>query len=238
MVHSYVDVAAEDVPMAWHDLHQGLDAGTSVDVLVDPRAGGADDPAERWRDVAVGAGFDLEAIDGSGPEMALRLRALHSLADTVGAGMRLLACGLNPSVHAADAGLGFVTANNRFWPAVLGAGLASVDRDPVRALRHHGLGMTDLVKRPTPRASELGTAEYRSGLGRLDRLGAWLRPGVVLFVGLAGWRAAADRSATTGWQDRGVGGCPAYVMPSTSGLNARTSLDELTEHLRRAAAGP
>jgi hypothetical protein len=32
-----------------------------------------------------------------------------------------------------------------------------------------------------------------------------------------------------------VGGRPAYVMPSTSGLNARTSLAELTEHLSAAA---
>ena len=32
------------------------------------------------------------------------------------------------------------------------------------------------------------------------------------------------------------GGVPAYVMPSTSGLNARVPLDELADHLRAAAA--
>jgi len=31
-----------------------------------------------------------------------------------------------------------------------------------------------------------------------------------------------------------IGGRPAYVMPSTSGLNARTSLDELADHLTAA----
>jgi hypothetical protein len=33
-----------------------------------------------------------------------------------------------------------------------------------------------------------------------------------------------------------IGGRPAYVMPSTSGLNARCSLDALADHLRAAAA--
>ena len=98
-----------------------------------------------------------------------------------------------------------------------------------------GVGMTDLVKRATPRASELGVAEYRAGLDRLDRLCSWLRPEAVVMVGLAGWRAATDRRATIGWQDRSLGDRPVYVMPSTSGLNARTSLDELTDHLRHAS---
>ena len=35
-----------------------------------------------------------------------------------------------------------------------------------------------------------------------------------------------------------LGGVPVYVLPSTSGLNAGTSLDDLVAHLRAAAAGP
>ena len=83
--------------------------------------------------------------------------------------------------------------------------------------------MTDLVKRATPRADELTTAEYRAGLERVGRLCAWLRPGAVCFVGLAGWRAAADRKAVAGVQPETLGDTPVYVMPSTSGLNARTT---------------
>jgi TDG/mug DNA glycosylase family protein len=98
--------------------------------------------------------------------------------------------------------------------------------------------MTDLVKRPTPRADELTAAEYRAGVERLDALCAWLRPAAVAVVGLAGWRAAVDRKAAVGWQDRRLGPSPVYVMPSTSGLNAGTSLDDLVSHLRAASAGP
>ena len=89
--------------------------------------------------------------------------------------MRLLVCGLNPSVRAADAGVGLVTPGNRFWPAALAAGLVTRDRDPRHALLAHGVGMTDLVKRATPRAAELTRDEYRAGVERLGRLCAWLR---------------------------------------------------------------
>jgi TDG/mug DNA glycosylase family protein len=152
--------------------------------------------------------------------------------------MALLCCGLNPSLHAADAGVGYVTRSNRFWRAMEAAGLATRDRDPRHLLHHDRIGMTDLVKRPTPRADELTAAEYRAGVERLDALCAWLRPAAVAVVGLAGWRAAVDRKAAVGWQDRSLGPSPVYVMPSTSGLNAGTSLDDLVSHLRAASAGP
>jgi TDG/mug DNA glycosylase family protein len=96
--------------------------------------------------------------------------------------------------------------------------------------------MTDLVKRATPRADELTREEYRAGLARVERMVAWLRPGAVCFVGLAGWRAAVDRKAVAGVQSGTCGGRPVYVMPNTSGLNARIPPAELADHLRAAAA--
>ena len=96
--------------------------------------------------------------------------------------------------------------------------------------------MTDVVKRATPNADGLTAAEYQAGAARVGQVVEWLRPGVVLFVGLAGWRAAVDRKAAPGPQPSPFGGAPAYVMPSTSGRNARTSPAELAAHLRRAVA--
>jgi TDG/mug DNA glycosylase family protein len=95
--------------------------------------------------------------------------------------------------------------------------------------------MTDLVKRPTRTAAELTTEEYRAGLHRVQRLVEWLQPGVVCFIGLAGWRAAVDRKATAGPQPEPLGPAPVYLMPSTSGLNAHSQLPDLTAHLRAAA---
>jgi hypothetical protein len=44
-----------------------------------------------------------------------------------------------------------------------------------------------------------------------------------------------DPKAVAGPQPHGIAGRPVYVMPSTSGLNARTSLAELAAHLSSAA---
>jgi TDG/mug DNA glycosylase family protein len=150
--------------------------------------------------------------------------------------MRVLICGLNPSLYAADAGVGFARPGNRFWPAAIAAGLVDTDRDPRHALRHHGVGFTDLVKRATVGAVELSPDEYRDGLERVERLAAWLEPATIAFVGLAGWRAAVDKRAVAGPQARALGGRPVYVMPSSSGLNARSSVESLAEHLRAAVA--
>lgn len=145
--------------------------------------------------------------------------------------MRVLFCGLNPSLHAADAGYGYAGPGNRFWPAVAEVGLTSHAREPWRALRHDGIGTTDLVKRATPRAAELSAGEYRAGAARVAEVVEWLEPRAVCFVGLTGYRAAADRRAEPGWQPEGFGGVSTYVMPSTSGLNTHATFDDLVGHL-------
>ncbi len=151
-----------------------------------------------------------------------------------GAGLRLLTVGLNPSLYAADAGVGYARPGNRFWPALIAAGIVTRDRDPVHALRVHGIGMTDVVKRATVGAKEIDAAEYRSGIARVERLVRWLAPASVCMVGLSGWRAAVDADARPGLQEHRFGGRPVYVMPSTSGANAHAQLPDLVDHLRRA----
>ena len=107
-------------------------------------------------------------------------------------------------------------------------------RDPLHALLVDGVGMTDLVKRATKGTAELSSDEYRVGAERVECLVRWLRPPLVLFVGLEGWRAALDRRAQAGVQPSTFGGAKAYVMPSTSGLNAHVQIPDLVEHIRAA----
>jgi TDG/mug DNA glycosylase family protein len=187
--------------------------------------------------VHTGAGFQVEECTHDGGEwITVRARRLRTLPDFVGPDMRLLVCGLNPSVYAADAGVGFARPGNRFWPAARAAGLVTRDRDPRHALLEHGVGMTDLVKRATPKAAELTASEYAAGTARLERLVRWLGPRVVCFVGLAGYRAAVDRHATAGEVRDGFAGVAAYLMPNPSGANAHVSVDDVAEHLASALA--
>jgi TDG/mug DNA glycosylase family protein len=210
-----------------------LHRATVVDESVTVTAPGPRWDRGRLGDLLVGAGFTPGRIGAVADGIRVTATRQCSLPDTVSPGMRLLVIGLNPSVYAAEAGIGFARPGNRYWPAAREAGIVTADRDPDAALRDHGIGMTDVVKRATPRADELGADEYLAGLGRLERLLAWLRPGAVCFVGLAGWRTIHKR-AVAGVQPETLGGCPVYVMPSTSGLNARVPLAELAAHLRAA----
>jgi TDG/mug DNA glycosylase family protein len=109
-------------------------------------------------------------------------------------------------------------------------------RDPVGCVVVDRVGLTDLVKRATPGAAVLGAEEYRAGAERVRALVQWLQPGVVLFVGLAGWRTTVDRRAVAGLQPHRFGGAPAYVMPSTSGRNASSRPADLVAHMARALA--
>lgn len=193
---------------------------------------------ERARALLEGAGFErvtVEPLDDSF-WLWVHARRARTLPDFICPGLRLLTCGLNPSIYSADAGIPFARPGNRFWAAGRAAGLVVTERDPLDALRR-GIGMTDLVKRATAAAAEVRRDEYAAGLRRLEAVVRRYRPGAICFVGLEGWRTVADRHAQPGWIAGGFGGRPAYLMPSTSGRNARVQLAELAAHLRTAAAG-
>jgi TDG/mug DNA glycosylase family protein len=245
---SYQHLPKVRLPLALAQLQHAVGVGGPVEVTVIEGEGEGPFPDDdfpgrffaRWsaedlRRVFAGAGFDVESILLDTDQLRARLTRRRTLPDTVGPAMRLLVCGLNPSLYSADAGIAFARPGNRFWPAALEAGLVSSARDPWIALRRDGVGFTDLVKRATVAANELAAAEYAEGVDRVRWLVAWLRPRAVCFVGLSGWRAAIDRRAVAGPQPGGFGGVPAYLMPSTSGLNASSRPADLAEHLRCAS---
>jgi TDG/mug DNA glycosylase family protein len=250
---SYVHLSRSEVPLALWDLHRSL----RVDAPVRLSFFGGDQDHDTLREdefagrrfslwsrdrlswVIEGAGFSgitFDERDGEdGPTFIVEARRERTLGDTVDGSMRVLVVGLNPSWYAADAGVGFARPGNRFWPAALDAGLVTRSRDPLHALRHDHVGMTDLVKRPSARADELSRDEYRDGLERLRGVVELLAPRALCIVGLSGWRAAVDRTAVAGVQTDSFGGRPVYLMPNTSGLNARVPPDELAAHFRSAA---
>jgi TDG/mug DNA glycosylase family protein len=244
---SYLHVPRVRLPWALADLHRALTVGAPIHLTMRGGHGegpmaGDDFPGRFFADwkpdalaaVVVGAGFNVQELSQQTEDrewLHVRARRARTLPDFVGPDLRILVVGLNPSEYAADAGVGFARPGNRFWPAALAAGVATRDRDPGHALRAHGMGMTDLVKRATPGAAALRPGEYQEGARRVEGLVRWLRPGVVCFVGLAGFRAAVDAAAQPGVQPPGFGGVPAYVMPNTSGANAHASLDDFVGHL-------
>ena len=164
------------------------------------------------------------------------------LPDVIAPGLRVLFCGINPSLLSAARGHHFARPGNRFWPALHLAGLTPRRLAPEedRELLRSGLGITNLVDRPTRTAAELQPAELQAGATQLDELVRKYRPDVVAVLGLTAWRLAFDATgAGIGRQDRPIGGAVTWVLPNPSGLNAHYQLPDLARlygRLRRPVA--
>lgn len=110
-----------------------------------------------------------------------------TLADIVAPGLDVLFVGYNPNPLAVEAGHYYFRKANRFWEDLHEAGFVPrVLREPgadVEILAH-GVGLTDVVKRPTPNIDGLKEADFRAGFERLDALVRLYRPRFVCFNGL------------------------------------------------------
>jgi TDG/mug DNA glycosylase family protein len=161
--------------------------------------------------------------------------------DVVAPGLDILFCGINPSLMSAARGHHFARPGNRFWPALHLAGLTPrrMSPDEDRELLRFGLGVTNIVARPTRTAAELSGAELREGAGFLAELVSAYQPRVLAVLGVTAWRAAFDRpKAILGRQPERVGGAETWVAPNPSGLNAHHQLPDLARCYRELLTGP
>jgi len=152
--------------------------------------------------------------------------------------LKLLFVGINPGLWTAAVQTHFAHPANRFYPALLGAGIVTepvspsdgmtdADRDRFRA---RGLGITNLVSRASARASELTAAELRVGGEHLRTLVRERRPRVVAILGITAYRQAFGvRKAVLGRQPEPFEGAELWVVPNPSGLNAHETIASLTE---------
>ena len=93
------------------------------------------------------------------------------LLPVAGQPLRLLFVGINPGLWTAATQTHFARPGNRFYPALLRAGILDVAIDPSAgmtdadrdALRDRGIGITNVVARATARADELSPEELRDG---------------------------------------------------------------------------
>jgi TDG/mug DNA glycosylase family protein len=136
--------------------------------------------------------------------------------------LRLLFVGINPGLWTAAVQTHFAHPGNRFYPALLRAGILTSPVDPSAGMsdddrarfRDRGLGITNLVRRASAKASELTAAELREGGEELRRLVRERRPRVVAVAGSrrTGRRSGRPRPRRDGSRSRSrapsCGWCP------------------------------
>lgn len=159
-----------------------------------------------------------------------------SVPDIVAPGLAVLFCGINPSLTSGATGWHFAHPTNRFWRALYEAGLTPRLLRPAeqRDLVTYRLGVTNLVRRPTGRASEVTVEELRAGAERLRWLVEEYEPRWVAVLGVTAYRLAFGvRTARIGRQRDQLGGARLWVLPNPSGLNAHYTPADLAVEFAR-----
>jgi TDG/mug DNA glycosylase family protein len=164
-----------------------------------------------------------------------------TLPDLLAEHLAVVFVGINPSRYSVEKGHYFARPGNRFWPALSRSRLSLAARralgvealvaDHDARLPQHGIGFTDVVKRATPRATDLAPSELEAAApALLAKLRRW-RPRVACFHGVTGYRpfrAAAlglhHGKAVIGAQSETIGATRLFVVPNPSGGNAHFTL--------------
>lgn len=147
---------------------------------------------------------------------------MKTLPDYLAPNLDIVFVGINPGEYSARVGHYFARKQNSFWTALNRSGLVPEWLTPEddRRLPRFGLGLTDIVKRATPNASYISSAEFVAGGKMLREKLKSLAPRIICFVGLTGYRQAFDRKARLGLQTTRWGKSHLFIVPSTSARNA------------------
>jgi double-stranded uracil-DNA glycosylase len=179
-------------------------------------------------------------MTGSNESLGANL-TFGTLPDHLVPGLDIVFVGLNPSLYSARLGHYFANPRNRFWAALNRSGIVGLELSPEQdaSLLDHGIGFTDVVKRPTPQASGLTVADYRQWCPVLMEKLHKYQPRIASFHGLTTYRAylkyaeEASDNPVLGLQERTIGSTLIFVTPNPSPANARYSLDDLARWYRK-----
>ena len=191
------------------------------------------------------------------PTMASTINDAHigglTLPDLLRDALDVVFIGINPSLYSASQGHYFARRTNRFWPCFSRSVLSNTPRQALgvtrlepehdRALPEHGFGFTDLVKRPTARASDLQPKELAFGVATLASKLERYKPRIACFHGMTGYRhvqrelAPSATDFVLGPQSLQIGVTRLFVVPNPSGANAHFTPADQTRWYDRLADG-
>ncbi len=167
-----------------------------------------------------------------------------TLPDILGSALNVVFVGINPSVYSVELGHYFARPTNRFWPALSQSKLSCAARTRLgRAelkpeddllLLDDGFGFTDVVKLPTPSASDLRANDFAEWAPRARSRIEHFGPAFACFQGVTALRPflkyamdAEPDEISFGRQDLRMGDTDIFLVPNPSAANARYRLPDL-----------
>jgi double-stranded uracil-DNA glycosylase len=161
----------------------------------------------------------------------------QTLPDYLRAGLDLILIGINPGEYSVRRGHYFARSTSRFWPAFsasklslpvrVGLGTQLLRPEHDAELPRFGIGLTDVVKRPSANAADLALTDYREWSPELVKKLCNLAPVVACFHGLTAYRPflkfglkSPRRLPELGEQEERIGATRLYVVPNPSPANA------------------
>ncbi len=168
---------------------------------------------------------------------------MSAVPDVLAPNLRVVFCGINPGRASATAGAHYANPRNDFWRLLHDAGFTPRLFDPSEQheLLELGIGLTNAAFRTTRGSGDLRAGDFEGSAERLEALARDLTPGVIAFVGKAGYQGAFRERPALGLQERRLGETPLFVLPSTSPANAAVPYEERLrwfDELRHFVANP
>ena len=138
--------------------------------------------------------------------------------------MKLIVVGCNPGDRSARVGHHYAGRGNAFWPLMYEAGILPelLEAKDDKRVIEFGVGLTNLVRRPTRAPDEIERQEFAEGRILLAQKLEEFAPRVVAFNGAMVYEKFAQSKCKLGLQKKKLYGAHVFVLPlsSAEGISA------------------
>ena len=150
--------------------------------------------------------------------------------------MKLVIVGCNPTESSVRVGHYYAGRDNPFWPALFESGVVPepFDCHDDKRVIEFGIGLTDLVKRPSRTPEELSREDFAEGRIVLSQKLEEFTPRVVAFNGRLTYEQFAQRKCNFGLQKERLYGARVFVLPATPDPQAHGTNEKL-KYFRKLA---
>src|SRR5271170_246436 len=161
---------------------------------------------------------------------------MRTLPDHLRKGMKLVIVGCNPTDSSVRVGHYYAGRDNPFWTILFESGVVPepFDYHDDKRVIEFGIGLTDLVKRPSKTPEELSREDFAEGRIVLSQKLEEFSPRVIAFNGKLTYEQFAQRKCNYGLQKQLLYGAQVFVLPSTVVHNPRGKSERL-KHFRKLA---